>query len=467
MHFSVIEKFSLIWLSGAVAYARTQSAIDPSRFAEADIITRDVCVIGGGSAGTYGVIRLKQLDQSVVVIEKKDRLGGHAHTYTDPATGRTADYGVQKIGDTPVARDYFSYLNIPLVAAGTSSQAPLFVDFNTGEEVDREAANNIVTAAFEKYDAQRAKYPFLDDGFNLPEPIPNDLLLRFGDFVEKHGLESAVSPIASGAFGFGNILHQPTLYVLKYYFRNEGSIFSNVLATEDGNTGALFEAAQAKLGADALLQSTVLQMERDPTQNTISIVVQTPSGKKLISARKLLVAIPPKLDNLAGFDLCDNETSLFRQFKNTHVFTTLLNNTGLADGPPLLNASPKTRYNLPSLPGPHWSYPATIPGLTQLFYESTDPIPPETVKSNIIKDIRTLRRAAEILPVAPDFLAFEDHSPYLLTVSPRAIVGGFYSDLNALQGQRNTYYTGAAFQTHNSAMIWNFTEGIVQKMIES
>ena len=464
MHFSVVEKISLIWLS--VAVARAQSAIDPSQFAEADQITRDVCVIGGGSAGTYGSIRLKQLGKSVVVVEKNDRLGGHAHTYIDPATGNTADYGVQKLADVPVVHNYCSHLNIPLVAQETPSLPPMFVDFNTGEEVVVEDVANNVTAAFEKYDAQRAKYPFLDDGFTLPDPVPNDLLLRFGDFVVKHGLEAAFNSIASGVFGFGNILHQTTLYVLKYYTRGAGSLFSKPLAVAEGGMGALFEAAQTKLGEDTLLQSTVLQMERDPKQGIIRVVVKTPSGTKLITARKLLVAIPPKLDNLRGFDLSDTERSLFSQFENHHLFTALLNNTGIADGLTLINASPDRRYNLPSLPGPHWAYPGHIPGLTQLFYESTEPIAPETVKSNIIENIRTLRSAAWIPPAAPDFLAFEDHSPYLLTVSPRAIVGGFYADLNALQGQRNTYYTGAAFQTHNSAQIWNFTEGIVEKMVE-
>lgn len=42
-----------------------------------DIITRDVCIIGGGSTGTYSAIRLRDMGKSVVVVEKKDVLGGH------------------------------------------------------------------------------------------------------------------------------------------------------------------------------------------------------------------------------------------------------------------------------------------------------------------------------------------------------------------------------------------------------
>src|ERR1700743_3765387 len=58
--------------------------------ASADIIQTieaDVVVVGGGSAGTYTAVRLGDLGKSVVVVEAKDRLGGHAETVDDSATG--------------------------------------------------------------------------------------------------------------------------------------------------------------------------------------------------------------------------------------------------------------------------------------------------------------------------------------------------------------------------------------------
>ena len=39
-------------------------------------LQRDVCVIGGGSSGTYAAIRLQQMGMDVALIEEKDRLGG-------------------------------------------------------------------------------------------------------------------------------------------------------------------------------------------------------------------------------------------------------------------------------------------------------------------------------------------------------------------------------------------------------
>jgi len=64
-------------------------------------------------------------------------------------------------------------------------------------------------------------------------------------------------------------------------------------------------------------------------------------------------------------------------------------------------------------------------------------------------------------PPAPgpaSFAAFSDHSPFEVAVSTDAIKGGFYQQVNALQGKHQTWWTGAAWQTEDSSLIWNFTE---------
>lgn len=59
-----------------------------------ETIRKDVLVIGGGSAGTFGAIRLHDAGKSVAVVEMSGKLGGHADTfYSD--TGGVVNVGVQ------------------------------------------------------------------------------------------------------------------------------------------------------------------------------------------------------------------------------------------------------------------------------------------------------------------------------------------------------------------------------------
>lgn len=44
---------------------------------ESDVIVRDVVVLGGGATGTFAALKLKDAGKSVLVVEQKDRLGGH------------------------------------------------------------------------------------------------------------------------------------------------------------------------------------------------------------------------------------------------------------------------------------------------------------------------------------------------------------------------------------------------------
>ena len=72
----------------------TASSDDVWRSRKPEVIERDVCIIGGGSSGTYSAIRLQQMNKTFVLIEKENRLGGHVNTYVDPVTNQTLDYGV-------------------------------------------------------------------------------------------------------------------------------------------------------------------------------------------------------------------------------------------------------------------------------------------------------------------------------------------------------------------------------------
>ena len=338
----ILNKLLPFFLSPTLPALPTASPaiFNTSAWPPSSIITRDICIIGGGSTGTYSAIRLSDSNNTVVVIEADPRLGGHTNTYTDPATNETVDYGVVSFHNTTIVKDYFARFDIPLATASFAlpGQVNEYVDFRTGQTVPGNVPANY-SAALAAYGAQLAKYPYLETGFDLPYPVPADLLLPFGDFVTKYNLQAAVGFLFQFAQGLGNLLEQPTLYVFKNFGQGilQG-LRTGFLTPARHDNGELYARALATLGANnVLLQSRVIATDRSGAgagAGVVKVVVQTPQGPKLVLANKLLLTIPPKPDNLAGFDLSANESALFAQFANSAYYTALIRDPAIPPAPP-------------------------------------------------------------------------------------------------------------------------------------
>ncbi len=287
-----IASFALIgWTAAALILRDTDISLQ-------NTFNVDVCVIGGGAAGTYAAIKLKDLDKTVVVVERQDRLGGHTKTYFDLASNRSIELGVAEWEDTPIVRKFFARFNVPLyqynfTIPGVTSE---YADFRTGQSATPKQGN--LLGAWDAFQTQVAKYPSLDYSLDsVPFPVPADLLLPFGQFITKYNLEDAVPYLSLYGEGWGNFVTLPTLLAINFfppYFFSPASLFgggSGALAAKDNSL--IYEKATTELGPNALLSSTVLSMDRSAA-DLVKITVQTPSGKKLIRAKKLISAIPPR-----------------------------------------------------------------------------------------------------------------------------------------------------------------------------
>lgn len=426
-----------------------------------DIIVRDIAIIGGGASGTFSAIRLRDEGQSVVLIEKESILGGHVNTYLDPVTGQTVDYGVAFFHDQKIVKDYFTRLNVSWATTPPiDSTSTTYLDVRTAEQVDYTSPDP--TAALVAYGEQLSKYAEVEFGFFLPKPVPEDLLLPFGDFISKYpSIGNATFLIFSFGQGLGDFLRQPTLYV----FKNFGldilqDISTGFLITASQNNYEIYDHATQVLGSDVLLNSHVVSTsQRD--QDGVQLEVQTPSGPQTIQARKLLITIPQKVEELRPFALDSRESDLFSQFVNTGYYTCLVNNTGFPPNFTARTVSPDTPYNIPKLPGVYSVSPTVIPGVFDIKYVNLVGVPDSDAQRDIISFIKKIQANGFAEDVSPDFVRFSSHTPFELTVSTDLITQGFYDKLYALQGHRNTWYTGAAFHSQDSAMLWNFTESYV------
>ncbi|KAL8939850.1 MAG: hypothetical protein Q9216_003138 [Gyalolechia sp. 2 TL-2023] len=461
---AVVSVLLAFFASGRVAAFPSPSATHrhPS------VVTRDVCIIGGGSSGTYAAIGLRDRGKSVALIEAQSVLGGHTNTYTDPATSRKVDYGVVVFPNISTVTSYFGRFDIPLTPGDGSPSAAVenyYVDFRTGKNITGYTHPD-PTAAFRTYAAQVAKYPFLNTpGWHLPDPVPEDLLIPFGDFVEKYKLDGVVSTINQYAQGFGDLLSMPTLYVLKYFNvpPRPSGVLSTSLTTARYDSSEMYEMAKEEFGEDVFLNSKVVAMNRNG--RGVKITIRTPQGLKIILAKKLVISIPPVLSNLKGFDLSDAERGLFRQFRSEAYYTGLLRNTGIPDDIVINNVATDRPYNLPPGPGLYALFALSTPnvtGLKDVKFGASTALSDRAVKASIVSALSKLRTAGTI-PTAstPEFVAYNSHTPYQLHVSADAIRAGFYKNLTALQGQRNTWWTGAAFSKHSSSDLWAFTEGLM------
>ena len=441
------------WISGQ----SRNTTVDISRYSPSDIIDRDVCIVGGGAAGTYAAIQLQERHgKSVIVVEKESRLGGQTTTYIDTDSDKPVEYGVTWFMNLPVVRNFLSLLDIEATPSSFTFKIQ-GCDFRTGEEYPSSTPEQQI-AALATYQAKLEQYPFLKLGFYLPSPVPKDLLLPFEDFVKKHDMRSVLDSMGGLNF-LGDWLRQPTLYVMKYL--NLGFVTgwqNGFLKPANRNNSSIYDAAQQRLGKNnVLLNSHVLHMDRNNDPERAYLEVQSGSGVQLIRAKRIIVAVPPLLETLQGFDLNDQETSLFSQFRYTYCYTAVVRiDKDLPPGVCYTNRASEDIFASPRRPCVLTIRPSDVPRLYTLHIGSDISLTEDEVKREVLSSLRSF------LMTTLDILITGNHSPYQLTVPADAIEQGFYDDLNGLQGHQRTYYIGAAFESHNSPQIWELTDQILQ-----
>lgn len=441
-------------------------------FVEVDVLVLNLDPSKKISDPDIVVVRLRDLGKEVAVVETKGRLGGHTETYTDPVSGGKIDIGVIVWHNSDFVINYFARFDIPLELADFSDVpgvTRLAVDFSTGK-IAKDYVPANVTAGLAAYTAQLAKYPFLSTTpGKLPQPVPADLLLSFGDFVKKYpDVGDAVAIINQYVGGYGNILRLPMLYIFTTFTPGLLTGFQiGFLTTVRHDNSELYEKFTKELGKDVFLNSRVVALDRSQA-GCVKLIIKTPTGPKLLRAKKIVSAIPPLLSNLHGWDLDRNEISIFKKFKYKSYYAAVLNNSGIPDTLALGNVGANTPFNLPVLPAAYSISPTRAPGLKVLQLGANDGqyLTEKQALAIVTAEIERMRAAGTIpkpppgLP-NPSFPDFSSHTPFELYFEAKDIARGLYNRQYELQGKKNTWWTGAAFATQDSAEIWAYTEGLI------
>lgn len=274
------------------------------------------------------------------------------------------------------------------------------------------------------------------------------------------------------AQGSDDILKLPTIYILKVVSL---SLLQNVqngyLTTARRNNHEIYDKALAELGQDALLNSSVVAIDRNHSGMYAKVLVQTPKGQKLVLAKNILITIPPLLDNLKPFDLDDEERSVFAKFKYAAYYAAFVRNNVIPANVSLEAIDPSQPYYILKLPKVYFFNAIGYPGLIDVKYVSANPLPLEQVEADIINsaklasaDISGNLNSTNSTKATFEVAVLTAHSPFELYVDADAIREGYYKKLY-LQGKGKFWYTGAAFHVHDSSSLWQFSEKVVDSIV--
>ena len=429
---------------------------------------KDVCIVGAGAAGMYAAVQLRDRHYSVVVLEKSNRIGGHAVTYRQEGTPGFYDLGVKLFPITKEVQETFERFKQPLESFSIMTQSRVYMDLKTGNESDYPLPWTITSAkALWWYSYYIDNYyTFLKKpGMQLPDPVPEELLLPLGEFMERYGLQLGLSPFVVYLQGLGDADKIPTLYAMKKlsYEMINAIWFDSFVAPANG-MDKLYEAMEKELGSNVILKNTDLQsVKRLSDSEPTTIQFKHEGESKHVDCGQVMIDMPPTESNLAPFHLPDSIGSHFAKFKAHSYWTTVVMIEGLPNDQGLQNVDTENPLNAIRLPGVYAILPMPFDNLYNVLFGSNEPMPEDEVKAQIKADIERLRKWTGQDVVVKQFVEFYDLTPFGLHVDSQQIKEQFYSMINSFQGKQSTWYIGAALSTNNIADVWFHTDVLIEK----
>ncbi|RAR15548.1 FAD/NAD(P)-binding domain-containing protein [Stemphylium lycopersici] len=442
-------------------------------------IIRDVAIVGGGASGTYAAVRLREdFNKTVVVIEPRPNLGGHANTYNISGTNASIDFGVQSYNPNNAANGFFARFGIATETPMQRKLTPLNVDVETGEVLEDYSLPSVNTTneAFQRWLAITSKYKdYLEPGYwNFPQSsdIPADFLTPFQEFVKRNRLEAAVPRILliSGV-GYGGVREILTLTVLRAFGASltkdllTGSLFRPV-----GNNSILYKRALDLLQPDVLLSSTVQNTKQ--AADGIELSVKQGNTEYTVKARRVLFTAGPSLRNLAPFHLDDKSLAVFSDWREGGDFVGVMKAPCLPENSSITYMPKAAALNDP-LALNDWPYSLRLDstgpsglGLYRVVFGANHSISVDDFKQLVAQSVENLQNAGTIEDKCEtEFKAVSEHTRPWWPQSAERMRTGFVQDMYALQGYRNMWYTGYAWAAPYSSTVWAFTDTVLERLL--
>lgn len=413
-------------------------------------------------------------------------------TYYGDPTGVPRDFGVEVYFPFEDAMDFIERFNLTLSPGLPPSGATVteYVDFATGKKLV-----NFTAADFSVEEAAIATMynvlvsngydKMIEPGFwNLPAgpDIPDDLLMPIGDFAQKYNCTPALASMYEATGGgpsaqqtnFTNIM---TLTFLQSFSPGWIKVLLGMVDMYhiEGGNQLLYNAVADLLGDDVMVNSTVIASER--TDSGVTVVASGTQGTKIITAKKLIMAIPPIRENLVPFDLDADEIELFSQPTYGRYGTAIISHPSLTDGVTLQNmpASAVEDPYAPFLDSPYVLSFSSYGNDTDLFsigysscgspYLLFPPAVAQMVAQQSLQDMANAGTIPNLDCKELTVLDWSDHGPGGYGVTADEMRAGWMSTLYGMQGQRSTWWTGNAIAIDYSTELWANNDILLEKMM--
>jgi hypothetical protein len=233
----------------------------------------------------------------------------------------------------------------------------------------------------------------------------------------------------------------------------------------------LYDAIGDELGDENVLyESMILDMER--SDDGVKIVVGTPTGKKLVHAKRLLVSVQPTQENLKPFDLDDRETLHFSKPKYGRSQIGLVTHSKLPIGINLRNvpsgATPLTPFVDPPFVLSFGNRPPTnifsVSGSGP--WDTFDPVAAQALAQDALEKMAAHGIIPDLEGEKLVAVAWEEHGAGGFGVSAEDMRAGWMSDMYAMQGKKSTWWTGEGVAADFSTILWAFNDDLMKRIVD-
>jgi len=331
--------------------------------------------------------------------------------------------------------------------------------------------------AFARYtEIMSTRLLWLDTLDHVPNPIPQELRVSLSEWIELNNLTAIRETFFATNYFYGGLGNLENITAFDGLLQRSISnlIYGNPqyprawFSVKNG-CQSVYDGMRAYLGESSFRLGSTIESIRRPN-NDRSAAPITIRGKQngvnfVERCERLIVAIPPTLDNLAPLELSNQERDLFSSVTYKYYFTGILQAKGgtLANtGHLLLNIDPTRPGGRPPLPNFLISYRKfdTGPVVYQSFSER--PITDQQMKSTTDALLAKLNQGGIYTNVTSAVQWKHQFNPtWSRDVLSQPIAP--HNRLDALNGHLRTFYVGALRSTGSTMVIWHQTKRVIDR----